>query len=195
MVGQSVDTKVHLGAFYYQGDLAPKPIDLSFGPGNLCWGISIGTNVKDWCTVYSKFMIGRITGDDSFSDEFSRRARNLRFASPLYEYGISTDLLINKLWTGLNKYKLKLYFSTGINLIRFNPQAYYDGRWIELQPLGTEGQTLPDSGKEKYKRYNWSRPIGLIVEFNFSPKIAFGMEVSPRKTWTDYLDDVSENYP
>jgi hypothetical protein len=34
-----------------------------------------------------------------------------------------------------------------------------------------------------------------LVEFDFSKRLSFGMEISPRKTYTDYLDDVSGDYP
>lgn len=186
--------KSHVGALYYQGDLAPKPLDLSFGPGNLCWGISAGYGVNDWATLYSRFMIGRLTGDDAFASDPARKLRNLSFASPLYEYGVYTDLNINQLWRGLNKYKIKLYLTLGVNLIQFDPHAFYKGKWIPLQPLGTEGQTLPNSGKSKYSLTNISRLTGLIIEFDFSRQWSFGMEVSPRKTYTDYLDDVSTTY-
>jgi len=53
---------------------------------------------------------------------------------------------------------------------------------------------MASSGKKKYNLYNFSRPLGIIVEFDIKKNLAFGMEVSPRKTWTDYLDDVSSSY-
>ena len=97
----------YLGAMYYQGDLSPKPLDISFGPGNLTYGFAAGYNATDWLSINSRFMMGRLTGDDAYADNPQRRLRNLSFSSPLYEYGLFTDLKINKLWKGLNKYKLK----------------------------------------------------------------------------------------
>lgn len=186
--------KAHFGTMYYQGDLAPKPLELSFGPGNLCWGISGGYGITDWATIHTRFMIGRLSGDDAFADDISRKERNLSFASPLYEYGLYTDLLVNQLWKGLNKYKINLYITAGLNYIQFDPHAYYKGAWVQLQPLGTEGQTIPGSGKKPYSLSSISRFYGLIVEFDLSKRVSFGMEVSPRKANTDYLDDVSGTY-
>ncbi|MBK8346321.1 MAG: hypothetical protein IPL08_01395 [Saprospiraceae bacterium] len=192
--GQSFHAKLHFGAMYYQGDLAPKPLDLSFGPGNLCWGVSTGYSITDWASINSRFMVGRLTGDDAYSDDPFRRSRNLNFGSPLYEYGIYTDLRINKIWKSLDKYKIRMYLTAGLNVIQFNPQAFYQGQWVELQPLGTEGQTIPGTGKQKYSLTSWSRPVGLIIEFDFTKMLSFGMEFTPRKTFTDYLDDVSGTY-
>lgn len=191
---QKLHSKIHFGAFFYQGDLSPRPIDMSFGPGNICWGISPGINVFDWLSINGRFMMGKISGSDAYAQDPQKRARNLSFASSLYEYGIYTDLKVNKIWKSLDKYKLRLYVTAGFNLIHFNPKANYKGKWIELQPLGTEGQLMASSGKKKYSLYNFSRPLGIIVEFDITKNFAFGMEVSPRKTWTDYLDDVSGSY-
>jgi len=192
--GQKLHSKIHFGAFYYQGDLSPRPVDMSFGPGNLCWGISTGLNILDWLDVNSRFMMGNISGSDAFAQDLQKRSRNLSFASKLYEFGVFTDVKINQIWKSLDKYKLRLYVTAGLNLIHFNPKANFQGKWVELQPLGTEGQLLTSSGRKKYSLFNFSRPVGLIVEFDVSKSIAFGMEVSPRKTWTDYLDDVSTSY-
>lgn len=184
----------HIGSLYYQGDLAPKPIDLSFGPGNLALGFSVGRDVSDWCSVNVRHYRGRISGDDAFADDNGRKVRNLSFTSPLYEYGFYTDLRVNKLWKGLDKYKLKMYLTFGFNYIQFDPHTQYQGEWVRLQPLGTEGQTLPNSTKARYSLQNWSRITGGIVEFDLSQKWSFGLEASPRKSYTDYLDDVSTSY-
>jgi len=184
----------YLGAMYYQGDLSPKPLDISFGPGNFCYGFAAGLNATDWLSINTRFMMGRLTGDDAYADNPQRRLRNLSFSSPLYEYGLFTDLKINKLWKGLNKYKLKLYLTFGINYIHFDPHAFYNNQWVRLQPLGTEGQTLKDSPVKPYNLNNWSRPVGLIIEIDFSKRVSLGMEFSTRKTYTDYIDDVSGSY-
>ncbi len=191
---QSYNARLLFGTYYYQGDLTPRTTGMSFGPGNFCWGISTGINITDWMSINGRFMSGKLDGNDAYSPDQNRKSRNLSFVSPIYEYGIYTDVLLNKLWKGLDKYKLKLFVTAGLNLIHFNPSAQYKGTWVHLQPLGTEGQTLAGSGKQKYSLYNISRPLGLIIEFDFFKRISLGIEVSPRKTWTDYLDDVSGTY-
>ncbi|MBK9735722.1 MAG: hypothetical protein IPO92_12450 [Saprospiraceae bacterium] len=194
LVAQDFSAKFYLGAMYYQGDLSPRPFDFSFGPGNMTFGISIGKDLKDWVSFHGRFMLGRLSGDDAFSNDANRRSRNLRFSTSLCEYGVYSDLKINKLWKSLNKYKLRIFLTIGLNLIHFNPRTFYNGQWVNLQAIGTEGQTLVGSGKEKYSLYGISRPIGIILEFDLSRHLLLGMEVTPRRTYTDYLDDVSGTY-
>lgn len=184
----------HFGALYYQGDLTPKPIDLSFGPGNLAMGFSVGRDVTNWCSINFRHFRGRISGDDAFSENADRKLRNLSFVSPLYEYGIYTDLKINKLWKGLDKYGLKMYLTFGYNYVHFDPHTLYQGEWIRLQPLGTEGQNLPKRKIEPYSLYTWTRMIGGIIEFDLNTQWSLGLEAAPRKSYTDYLDDVSTTY-
>ena len=38
-------------------------------------------------------------------------------------------------------------------------------------------------------------PFGIGVKMNVSKKVGLGLEWGPRKTFTDYLDDVSGTYP
>ena len=65
--GQMFHARLHTGTMYYQGDLAPRPLSISFGPGNLSWGVSTGYNVTQWASINTRFMIGRLAGDDSFA--------------------------------------------------------------------------------------------------------------------------------
>lgn len=194
LLGQGFHMRAHLGAMYYQGDLAPRPIDFSFGPGNMSFGLSAGLDIKDWGNINTRFTRGKLSGSDAYADNPGRKQRNLSFESPLYEYGLYVDFNVNKLWRGLDKYNLRLYISGGINYIHFDPRAYYDGQWIRLQPLGTEGQNIKSSGKQPYSLFSWSRPISLKAEFDLSKRLAVGLEFSPTKTYTDYLDDVSGTY-
>lgn len=195
ITGQEFYFKSYGGVFYYQGDLAPKPIDISFGPGKWTWGFSTGYGVTKWLNMHLRFMKGNISGDDALSESNERRTRNLSFKSHLHEYGTYGEVNINQFWKSLDKYKLRLYLSAGINLITFNPQTYFDNKWVYLQPLGTEGQTLPTSVNEPYSLSALSRSTGINVEFDFTKTIALGLEFNTRKTWTDYLDDVSTSYP
>lgn len=183
------------GVFYYQGDLAPKPIDLSFGPGNWTYGFSVGYGFNKWISTHLKFVNGNISGNDANSESYERRSRNLSFRSSLREYGTNIEINVNHFLKSLDKYKLRFYLVTGVNMITFNPQTFYDNKWVYLQPLGTEGQTLPSANKKPYKLQDWSRNTGLNIEFDLTQKLALGIDLSTRKTWTDYLDDVSTTYP
>lgn len=192
--GQNLYTKIHIGAMYYHGDLTPRTIGLSTGPARFSWGATLGSNVTDWASINARFMNGRLTGDDRFSLDETRKSRNLNFTTPIYEFGIYTDLKVNKLIKRLDKYKVRLYITAGLNFFRFNPSTTYQGRSVALQPIGTEGQTMSTNDKKPYSLTAISRPIGIAIEFDLTKKISIGIEAAPRKTFTDYIDDVSGTY-
>jgi hypothetical protein len=75
----------------------------------------------------------------------------------------------------------------------FNPKANYNGDWIALQPLGTEGQGL--AGRpDKYKRVTVSFPIGVGAKYLIDRQWSISFELSLRYTLSDYIDDVSTSY-
>jgi hypothetical protein len=60
--------------------------------------------------------------------------------------------------------------------------------------LNTEGQGLPGSGVKQYKRISISIPIGIGLRYKINDRFTVGLEYNFRKTFTDYIDDVSGRY-
>lgn len=193
-LSQQVIVKGSLGASYYQGDLAPLPVALSLSEGNASWSLSVGTKLSNVFKIHGRFTIGKLIGDDAQASSVSRKARNLSFQSPLREYAVITDVNLNHWLKGLDQYGLQLYYSTGIAVFTFDPQAIIQNEAIRLQPLGTEGQGLPGYG-DYYSLTQLSIPFGLGLAFDLSARLQMGFEVVPRVTFTDYIDDVSTIYP
>jgi hypothetical protein len=65
----------------------------------------------------------------------------------------------------------------------FNPTTVYQGNTIALQPLKTE--------LVSYSRVTPVIPVGLGLRFKLGPFSNLSIEGGFRKTFTDYLDDVS----
>ena len=74
-----------------------------------------------------------------------------------------------------------------------NPKGEYNGVWYALQPLATEGQGS-FSTRKKYSRLQVSIPIGLGFKYGLSQRMSISFEYGLRKTFTDYIDDVSTTY-
>ena len=70
----------------------------------------------------------------------------------------------------------------------------YQGRWYNLQPIGTEGQGSAFSDEKTYSLTQFSIPFGVGLKVNTSKNIGINFEWGLRKTFTDYLDDVSGKY-
>jgi hypothetical protein len=77
----------------------------------------------------------------------------------------------------------------------FNSYTFNDGRKVYLQPLSTEGQGLADyPDRKEYKLSQFALAFGSGVRVAVSNCTSLSLEFSQRKTFTDYLDDVSTTY-
>jgi hypothetical protein len=81
---------------------------------------------------------------------------------------------------------INIYGFGGIGLLYFNPTATYKGKSYSLEPLHTEGVS--------YSRVVPVIPFGLGVRLKTGPNTNIVFEGGYRKTFTDYLDDVSSKY-
>jgi hypothetical protein len=95
--------------------------------------------------------------------------------------------------------RLRPYGVLGLGLFHFNPQGTYTDpntgttTWVDLRPLHTEGEGFPGYGPE-YSLTQINIPMGVGVKYFFSDNVNLSFEIVHRKTFTDYIDDVSKNY-
>jgi hypothetical protein len=179
-----------LGGTNYIGDLAKDPNLSQTGVGINLWG---RYNLNRHFAYRFGVGFGKIQGDDA--QYKSNQLRGLSFRSNVWE--LTNIMEFNFEPFGLTHPKNKrstFYVFSGINLFAFNPQAQYNGKWVDLQPLGTEGQYL-DGGKGGYSKISVAIPMGGGIKYKLTPNWIFGFEIGYRKTYTDYLDDVSGLYP
>ena len=61
--------KLYTGQAYYQGDLSPSAVRLSFSPGKFTYGIGYSRQVNDYINIGADIMRGELsaTDDDSIS--------------------------------------------------------------------------------------------------------------------------------
>lgn len=136
-----------------------------------------------------------LRGNDALSDNEFRNYRNLNFRSPIVETSGMLELSLNR-FTGIKKKHWTPYIFGGIGAFYFNPQAKYDGKWVNLQPLGTEGQGLPEyPDRHKYSNIAMCFPLGAGFRVLTYKNWVVGFEAACRFTTTDYIDDVSKYYP
>lgn len=211
-----------LSAMNYYGDLSPLPskfsTDISFTKPAI--GISFFHRFGPRYTLIGQFMYGTLKGSDSESAKQGstdpinfRKERNMSFRNHIKELSVVAvfDLFENE-GTYISRVKWTPYAFIGVALFLHNPQAqapntYLDGtpnpkagQWVDLQPLGTEGQysTLDQSdvnyGIKPYSLLQVGIPFGLGARFRLNEVFDFWADVGFRYTFTDYLDDVSKNY-
>jgi len=153
--------------------------------------------------VRGTFTQGWVSGSDAKTTDIYRQNRNLNFRSPISEitlmgeyYPWGEKIAHAYRMRGVRGKKAKYlspYLATGIGAFLFNPKGKYQGTWHKLQPLKTEGQGLP-GGPSPYKRVSVCIPISVGLKYALSRNWSVGFEMSGRKTFTDYIDDVSTVY-
>lgn len=122
--------------------------------------------------------------------------RNLHFRSHVFEVNIAAEIIPYnfELGNGYSEYSvLSPYGFIGVGIFAFNPQAIYNGAWVDLQPLSTEGQGLVE-GRAPYELVQFNVPLGFGVKWTYNDTWSLSLEVGHRVTFTDYIDDVSTYY-
>jgi hypothetical protein len=189
----SEEIGVFLGGSYYIGDLNPMGHFNQFTKP--AGGIVFRYNFNPRLAARANALFGAIEGDDSFSDNPAQQQRNLYFKSNISELSAQLEFNFLDYEIGNEKNGFTPYIFGGLAGFVFNPQAKVNDRWVDLQPLGTEGQGLIGAAsKKKYKLMQISLPFGVGIKANLSKNMGVSIEWGMRKTFTDYLDDVSTTY-
>lgn len=183
---QNLHFTLFAGVSNYQGDLQPKRF--TFDQGNLALGVGGLYELSERLYLRGNFTFGKIKGDDQKS--FANATRNLNFTSKILDVHLGLEYDI------LNSYERSLvpFLFAGVSVFHFSPYTFdTTGRKVFLQPLGTEGQGF-FQGREKYGLTQLSLPFGGGLKLALSENVMVRFEIGFRKTFTDYLDDVSTTY-
>lgn len=179
-----------LGASNYKGELSRHLFNDKFIHPAV--GIFYRHNFDRRSSWKIELMYGKISGNDAKAITPFELDRNLSFYSSILEVSPQFEFNFLPFETGRNDYSFTPYLFTGIAFFKFNPKAAIGNSSYELQPLGTEGQGT--NGIKPYKRFQVAIPIGGGIKIAVGD-IGIGIEVGARRTYTDYLDDVSTLYP
>ena len=207
LFSQGVSKRHEIGVFgggsYYLGDLNEGSVIGEISPG---YGIVYRYLLNDRWAFRIHGKRGTVRGDDANNKE-EYQSRNLMFKSPVTEFGAMIELNFLEYEPGSENKKFTPYLFGGVSIFAFNPKAKFDGPWkrttpgepyggwYELQPLGTEGQgTTEYNDREPYTLTQVSIPFGLGLKWNVTNSFSLGLEWGMRKTFTDYIDDVSKTY-
>ena len=186
-----------LGTSYYLGDLNT----VHFNQPSPAAGLILRKNIDRRFTYKAEIMYLNIKSDERNSKDTIAKDRGLHFKSPIYEFSGQIEFNFLPYDPGNPLYTWTPFVYTGISLFNFNPKAEYDatGEWLDLQPLGTEGQgtstTFNGGTREKYSLIQYAIAMGSGVKIAVNPSFNIILEYGLRKTFTDYLDDVSTTYP
>lgn len=207
------EVMIGFGATQFLGDLGGRDmigkdyslVDMDFPSTHFGGMIGYRFRFHPYWATSSTINIGMLRGDDALTNEVIRNSRNLHFRSMVYEFQqrIECIILANEKFgaryniSGHSK-RMKnkndqVYLFTGIGVSYFNPKAQYNGSWVALRPLKTEGQGL-DGGPSEYLPVTATVPFGIGIRTGIGRMWRIGVEGTYVKTFSDYIDDVSGTY-
>jgi hypothetical protein len=179
------------GTSYYMGDLNPN---VPFLQSELAFGfLGRYTLSSRWAAKFNIYR-GVIQGDDEVANYIPDR--ELSFRSGITEFGGVMEFHFLPYINGSMRSYFTPYLFGGAAIVYHRPRR--DGN--DLRDYGTEGQyntqylIPPDTERPEYSYYSFAIPFGIGFKYSFSRKISASLEWGMRKTFTDYLDDVSTTY-
>lgn len=205
---------VNFGPSFFLGDLGGnsgkgtnslKDLNLEFT--KLMKGAFINMYPNSWLGVRLAADYTYLEGDDAIIntmgiDELWRKQRNLNFKTNIWSVYAGFEVYPLSFLLRNRDYepRLRPYGLVGAGIFHFNPKgsltdASGNTTWYKLQPLRTEGEGMAEYPNSKpYKLTQLYIPLGVGVKYFISERINIGTELLYRKTFTDYIDDVSKNY-
>jgi len=190
---QDPDRSWRLGVFggimNYQGDLQPSSFE--FDRSHFKLSIWVRKNLTNKLSLRGGIGQGTLAAADKYNRDYLQ-PRNLSFKTKIQEAFVTLDFTL----FDLTQYKISPFVYGDFILFHYNPFSYDEkGNKIYLQPLSTEGQGLADYPDRKvYKLTQPALGFGGGLKFAINDNIRLSIDASQKKTFTDYLDDVSTSY-
>lgn len=163
-------------------------------------GVSYTYFPANWLSVNGGINFTKVTGADSLIKERQGHAagrfeRNLSFKSPITEVSAELEFYpLQTLWQFADS-RFRPFISTGVGIFHFNPKAQLNGTWYNLHPLHLEGEGFTEyPDRKNYKLTQMYIPLSLGVNYRVSDNYFISFGAIFRKTFTDYIDDVSTTY-
>jgi hypothetical protein len=188
-----------IGTSFYFGDLNSIP----FQNAKFAGGLVYRYNFSPRWALKANILFGKIAATDKKNHSLGKDAngnyfwnykdRGLSFVSPISEISAQVEVNFFNVYNVSHLNQISPYLFGGVALFSFNPQAKYQDKIYNLQPIGTEGQGRERMPK-KYPLTGFAIPFGIGFKANIGRYLSVGAEWGLRFTFTDYLDDVGGLY-
>jgi hypothetical protein len=191
------DFGVKLGAANYLGDIGGGAgaargfvYDMKLDQTRFNLGASARYFFGNKTAVSLHFTQARLKGEDASSENPERYSRNLSFRNDVLELSTRLEYHFSQINDVGRTFRYHLSFSMflwgGVGAFYNNPKGYYEGEWVALRPLATEGTN--------YGAFAFCAPAGVGMHYRFNKRHLIGFEAGWRFTMSDFIDDVSGFY-
>lgn len=174
------------GTSYYLGELNPV---LPYNQARLAYGALARYNLNSRWAIKFSYYRGKVQGSDASGSPAIDR--DLGFKSNINDFSLVTEFNFWEYFTGSKKSYFTPFIFGGISYFTFKPTSFGG---VGLQPIGTEGQNVNFVGRSPYNQYSFAIPFGFGFKYSLNERIGLTFEWGMRKTFTDYIDDISTTY-
>jgi len=172
------------GGSYYIGDINTRNHFLATHPAG---GIFFRYSTNYRYAFRFGLNYGSISGNDAASGEPDQIERNLNFKSKIYEAFSIAEFNFVEYRIGHDRFRFTFFIFAGLGGYMFNPTTNTGNGDQPVYQLHNEGTA--------YSRYQLCVPFGVGMKWTIAEKVGMSFEWGPRRTFTDFLDDVSGTYP
>jgi len=211
---QKFEYGISIGGMKYEGDIGGRygsglgALNNSTSRSSFNASLYLGYRIGEFLKIRAAATYGGVQAADILLSGDSpailaKITRNVHFKSIIVEGSLMAEIYPTVLFesnpssvTG----KFRPYLLAGIGVFHFDPKGLYhapngSAAWVNLQPLRTEGQGMPNHpDRKEYALIEQNIQVGFGIKYHISQKVGVSFEVIGRKTPTDYLDDVSTRY-
>ncbi len=209
-----VEVGLNIGPSFFLGDLGGNRgegtrfiKDVNLGLTKLTKGAFVTVYPRDWIGLRLAAQFGKLEGNDdkiygNGGAELYRKQRNLDFRTNLFEAYFATEIYPFGFFKDIfgDEPRLSPYGVLGVGMYKYNPQGSLTNSngvttWYDLKPLRIEGQGMAEyPDRKEYKLTQINIPMGVGVKFWITENLNIGSEILWRKSFNDYVDDVSTTY-
>lgn len=215
IIADKLEVGLNFGPTFFLGDLGGNAgkgtyflKDLNLELTKVMKGAYISFYPNTWLGFRLAGQLTYVEGRDNIIntngvDELWRKQRNLDFRSKIWEVYSAIELFpLDWIHRNDDEYNptFRPYGFIGAGIFNFNPEGSITDRvgnttWHKLHPLKTEGQGMAEyPDKKPYKLTQLNIPLGGGLKINIGERFTTSFELLYRKTFTDYIDDVSTTY-
>lgn len=209
-----VEVGLNIGPSFFLGDLGGNRgtgkrfiKDVNLGLTKLTYGAFVTMYPVDLFGLRIAVQYGKLEGSDDKihskgQAELYRKQRNLDFRTNLFESYVALEIYPLQLFKDVfgDNPRLNPYGVIGVGMYKYNPQGSLTDangvkKWYDLKPLRLEGQGMDEyPDRHEYQLTQMNIPMGVGVKYWITDNVNIGTEILWRKSFNDYVDDVSTTY-
>jgi Domain of unknown function (DUF6089) len=185
LFAQNWEVGTTLGGSLYNGDI-PVVVNTVANQVSFGGGIFARHRFNHLFALRAQINAGQLFADEKrFGSSYWKKLRGYSFLSPIYEIALLPEIRPLRLGN------IEFFGFTGVALAAFNPTTLYNEPNPIVDVIPDISARIAADKQAVFPHTTLAIPLGGGFQWFINDRFAFGAEVGGRKTFTDYLDQIS----